>query len=133
MATDARYLLSVSQTSINKSEQITDKEIVNKKESDTSQNSCYLYVDSYLSDEDDTLHNVLVELQRRRGFCRSRRGFGKGETLFWHGKVPQAAQFFTEEIDGRFHPTKLLYLAHFAPSVIKLFLLLNAVSQASKE
>jgi hypothetical protein len=91
-----------------------------------------LYVDPYLSDEDDTLHNVLVELQRRRGFRSSRSGFGKGEALFWHGKVPQAAQFFTEEIDGRFHLAKIQYLSHFAPSVSKLFLLLNAVSQASK-
>jgi hypothetical protein len=107
LATDARYLLSVSQTSIYKSEQFTDQEnalIVYKKEYDTSQSSCYLYVDPYLSDEDDTPHNVLVELQRRRGFCSSRRGFGKGETLFWHGKVPQAALFFTVKIDGRFHP-----------------------------
>ena len=133
MATDARYLLSVSQTSINKSEQFTDQENVYKKEYHTSASSCYLYVGPYLSDEDDTLRNILVELQRRRGFRSSRSGFGKGEALFWHGKVPQAAQFFTEEIDGRFHPTKLLYLAHFAPSVIKLFLLLNAVSKTSKK
>jgi hypothetical protein len=118
---------------LKKSEQITDKDIVNIKKSDTSQNSCYLYVDSYLSDEDDTLHNILVELQRRGGFRSSRRGFGKGEALFWHGKVPQAAQFFTEKVDGRFQPAKIQYLAHFAPSFCELFLLLNAVSQASKE
>jgi hypothetical protein len=91
-----------------------------------------LYVDPYLSDEDNTLHNVLVELQRRRGFRSSRSEFGKGEALFWHRKVPQAAKFFTEKIDGRFHPAKIQYLSHFAPSVSKLFLLLNAVSQASK-
>jgi hypothetical protein len=82
-----------------------------KKEKETSQSSCNLYVDPYLSDEDDTLHNVLVELQRRRGFRSSRSDFGKGETLFWHGKVPQAPQFFTEKIDGRFHPAKIQYLA----------------------